>query len=293
MDLDELNRHRRTVATADGEIAFVEVGEGPAALFVHGVFLNAGLWRNVIEQVCQAGHRRCVAIDLPAHGRTRVKAGQDLSLPAQADILERFCQALDLSQVDVVANDTGGAAAQVFAVRHTDRVRTLTLTNCDTHDNLPPARFKPAVELARAGQLAPLMAPMLTDLDLARSELALGSGYQHPDRVEDEVIRSYLEPCLGTPEAGREIERFIASLEARDLVAVEPGLRQLEVPTLVVWGTGDVFFELSWAHWLRDTIPGVTEVVEVEGAKLFFPEERAGDLVAPLLGLWAGAPATR
>jgi pimeloyl-ACP methyl ester carboxylesterase len=56
---------------------------------------------------------------------------------------------------------------------------------------------------------------------------------------------------------------------------------------LVVWGTGDILFRVRWAYRLRDTIPGVTEVVEIEGAKLFFPDERAIDLVPHLRRHWA------
>ena len=76
-------------------------------------------------------------------------------------------------------------------------------------------------------------------------------------------------------------------LEPTDLLAVEPKLKQLQIPTLVVWGTGDTTFDISRAHWLRDTIPGVTEVVEIAGARLFFVDERANDLVPLLKRHWA------
>ncbi|MEV0050481.1 alpha/beta hydrolase [Saccharopolyspora shandongensis] len=79
-----------------------------------------------------------------------------------------------------------------------------------------------------------------------------------------------------------------ASLTAADLMAIEPELKEFTVPTLVVWGTGDQNFALRWAYWLRDTIAGATEVVEVEGGKLFFPEERPADLVPHLLRFWDG-----
>jgi pimeloyl-ACP methyl ester carboxylesterase len=72
----------------------------------------------------------------------------------------------------------------------------------------------------------------------------------------------------------------------RDLLAAEPALRQLQVPILVVWGTDDVFFPRHWAHWLRETIPGVTEVMELEGARLFFPDERADEFVSHLRRHW-------
>ena len=55
----------------------------------------------------------------------------------------------------------------------------------------------------------------------------------------------------------------------------------------MVWGTGDVFFEVKWAYWLRDTIPGVSGVVEIDGGRLFFPDERAEELVPYLRRHWS------
>src|SRR5439155_16807106 len=123
--------------------------EGPAALFVHGVFMNGLLWRNAIEGL--STERRCIAVDIPAHGRTKAKRGRDFSLAGHAEFLAIFLDAIGLERVDLVGNDTGGAVCQAFAVMHPDRLRTLALTNCDTPGNFPPEAFKPTIELARAG----------------------------------------------------------------------------------------------------------------------------------------------
>ena len=219
-------------------------------------------------------------------------AGQDLSVAGLAAGLEDFCDALGLTGINLVANDTGGAIAQIFAARNPQRLASLTLTNCDTDGNLPPEAFKPTVELARAGDLAPTAVALFADLDAA-AKVAFGTGYEHLDRVDPAVIRSYLEPCFGTIERAREFERLLAALDAGDLAAVTPQLRELTVPTLMVWGTGDEAFDVSWAYWLRDTIPGTTRVVTVDGARLFFPDERPMDLVPHLEQHWAEAAAVR
>ena len=276
-------RDRRTIAIDGNTIAYVDEGDGPVALFVHGVFLNADLWAPAMGQL--APGRRAVAIDLPAHGGTPAVA--DMTLPALADLLERFCARLELGPVDLVANDTGGALAQVFAARHPQRLRTLTLTNCDASDNLPPELFRPIVELSEKGEFAPMAVEMAADLDFARSDAALGAGFEGP--LDDETVLGFVGPCVGTIERARDLERFIASLSAADLMAVEADLRQMEAPTLIVWGTADVFFDRSWATWLRDTIAGASEIVEIDGAKLFFPYERAGELVPHLERHWAAA----
>jgi pimeloyl-ACP methyl ester carboxylesterase len=290
MQLSELNTHRHTAATRSGEISYLDLGAGPVALFVHGIATNAYLWRHVMDAL--SGQRRCIAVDLPLHGQSPVTAEQDLSLAALAADLDDFCEVLGLTRIDLVANDTGGAIAQIFAARYPQRLATLTLTNCDTVDNLPPDAFKPIVELAAAGHLAPSAVEMFADLEAA-AQVSFASGYEHLDRIDRDVIRSYLEPCFGTLERARQFERLLVSLNAGDLQAVTPQLRELTVPTLVVWGTGDAFFDVSWAYWLRDTIPGTTRVVTVDGARLFFPEERPMDLVPHLEQHWAAVAAVR
>ena len=294
MQPSELEAHRQTATTRSGEISYIDIGTGPVALFVHGIATNAYLWRNVISALTaqQPGQRRYIAVDLPLHGQSPVTAEQDLSLAALAAGLEDFCDVLGLTGIDLVANDTGGAVAQIFAARHPERLATLTLTNCDTSDNVPPESFKPTVELARSGNLAPSAVALFADLEAA-AQISFGSGYEHLDRVDRAVLRSYLEPCIGTLERARQFERMLAALDAADLTDVTPLLGQLTVPTLVAWGTGDAFFDVSWAYWLRDTIPGTTRVVTIDGARLFFPDERATDLVPHLEQHWAAARAVR
>jgi pimeloyl-ACP methyl ester carboxylesterase len=292
MFFEAFDSGRAFVQTASADVSYVEVGAGPTALFVHGVGTNAYLWRHLVAELSSA--RRCVALDLPLHGRSPARVDQDFSLGGLAAVLDELCVALDLTDVDLVAHDTGGALAQIFAARHPERLRTLTLTNCDTHDNVPPESFMPTVELARAGGIAPGADALLGDLASARA-LLFGIGYEDPEHLSIETVQSYLEPVLGTPQAARQFERMLSLLEPTDLLAAEPALTKLTVPTLVVWATSDETFAVRWAYWLRDTIPGVTEVVELEGAKLFFPDERAAELAGHVLRHWQAAdraPAT-
>jgi pimeloyl-ACP methyl ester carboxylesterase len=288
MNIDELETHRRTLETEVGPISFLDVGEGPATLFVHGVGTNALLWRHVIDAV--AHERRCVAIDLPGHGRTPGPAVGPLDVAGLAAAVEALCASAELDTIDLVANDTGGAVAQVFAATHPERLHTLCLTNCDAHDNIPPEAFKPTVELAAAGALAAGAKDLLADLAGTR-ELVFAMGYEDIEKLPLEVVARFLGPILDTPEHAHQFEQLLVSMRPEDLLSVEPDLARLTVPTLIVWGTADEFFELSWAYWLADLIPGASGVVELEGAKLFFPDERADELVAALRPHWASVPA--
>jgi pimeloyl-ACP methyl ester carboxylesterase len=286
--LEHLDKHRSQVHTQSGPASCIDTGgPGRAALFVHGAGTSSYLWRHVIGQL--DGQRRCVAFDLPLHGQTPAAADQDFSLPGLARFLADCCDALELIDVDLVANDTGGAIAQVFAAGHPERLHTLTLTNCEAHDNVPPKALLPAVLLARMGLFARIAPRLLRDTGKARKRV-YGSGYQDVARLPDEVVRAWLKPLFGTAESARQNQRLMTSLHARDLLAVEPALARLQVPTLIVWGTGDKFFRRKWAYWLRDTIPGATDVIEIDGARLFFPDERATELTAALRRHWDTHP---
>jgi pimeloyl-ACP methyl ester carboxylesterase len=139
------------------------------------------------------------------------------------------------------------------------------------------------------GLFARIAPRLVRDIPRARQRV-FGSGYQDVTRLPEDIVRAWLEPTLGTAEAARQFQRLIVSQHARDLLAAEPALARLHVPTLIVWGTGDRIFRRKWAYWLRDTIPGATEVVEIDGARLFFPDERATELTAALRRHWDTHP---
>ena len=289
MTYDDYRAAIRTTSTPYGEFAYAEVGEGPPALFVHGLFMSGFFWHGVIDAV--KDERRCIAYNLPAHGGSTVAADQPLDLAANVEMLAAFCHTLGLDEFDLVANDTGGAFAQGLAVRMPERVRTLTLTNCEARDWMPSQHDLGQLvkSLAEQGQLAGLLTTNYADRDAARTG-AFAATFQWPERPGDDELRAIMEPHQATPEAARELERFAAALAPEQLAALEPQLRRLDVPALAVWGTGDPIFPLELAHWLRDTIPGLDEVVEVEDGLLFWPFERPDELVPHLRRHWAAAP---
>jgi pimeloyl-ACP methyl ester carboxylesterase len=269
-------------ATEFGNIAYREAGSGPVAIFVHGVMVNGHLWDRLIERLADV--RCCIAVDILAHGATSARADQDLSFDAQAGMLAAFCRAMKFHHVDVIANDSGGGIAQIFAARHPELIRSLVLTNCDTHNNWPPKQAEPLHRLAIEGGLGAIGQRMLEDVAFARAGFA--AGFEHPDQLSPEDFRTWLEPLFNSPASARNLERFIIAFDNKQTVAVEPLLRKLEAPTLIVWGTSDVFFPVTWAYWLRDTIPGARDVVELDGAKLFHPWERPAELAAALRDFW-------
>ena len=274
----------RSVQTAFGRISYMEQGTGPVALFVHGVLLNRYLWRHQLAELSDI--RRCIAVDLLAHGDTEIALDQDVSVTANAEMLKQFLDTLDIDQVDLVGNDSGGGIAQIFAALYPGRVRSLTLTDCDTHDNWPPEAFKPFLAMAAGGGLRGTLDAMLSDKSVYRSAQALGPAYEHPEQLSDDSIEQYLSPLVRSGQRTRDLQRFLAAFDNKHTVAVEAQLKTLKAPTLIVWGTDDVYFDVKWSRWLADTIPGTRRRVEFKGARIFFPEERWEEFNKELRAHW-------
>jgi pimeloyl-ACP methyl ester carboxylesterase len=286
MNVREFHDRRQFVDLPQGKIAYVEEGKGPVALFVHGVPLNGFHWRHVIAGV--ADMRRCIALDLMGLGYSDIRPAQDVSFTAQAEMLRHFVDALGIDRLDLVGNDSGGAIAQIFAANNSSRLRSLTLTNCDVHDGWPPRAVLPMIQSAREGTLAGFYQNLLDNPDAARARMA--RGFADPSVLTDDIVRLYFEPLLASAERTDSFHRYWLGFDCAHTVAVESKLRSLGVPTLIVWALDDMFFDVKWAHWLRDTIPGVVTLVEVPGAKLFFPEDRPRALIEPLRGLLQSVP---
>jgi pimeloyl-ACP methyl ester carboxylesterase len=289
MTPQEFHSLRKTVETPSGRISYIEKGEGPVALFVHGVPLNGFHWRYALEGLNDL--RRCLAPDLMGLGYTEVRPDQPLDFDAQAQMLLQCLDALGVETVDLVGNDSGGAVAQILATRAPHRIRSLTLTNCDTHDNWPPEAFMPIVNLGKAGHFGHALAGLLANPAAARAPQGLGVGFEFPERLTEEVLAVYLTPVTTTDERRSQVSRYVAVQDCAQTVRIEDRLKAFDKPTLIIWGDGDVFFPAPWAHWLADAIPGTRKVEILNGAKLFFPEERPNVFCSLVREHWQAAEA--
>ncbi|RKH59608.1 alpha/beta fold hydrolase [Corallococcus llansteffanensis] len=282
-DAEAFRAARRFAHLPFGDIAYVERGSGEAALFLHGAPLNGFQWRGAIARL--SPYRRCVVPDFMGLGYSRVPEHQSLAASAQADMLAALLDALAISTVDIVASDSGGMTAQLFMVRHPERVRTLLLTDCDTEPNSPPPKVKPAIEMARAGTLADATAQWLTDKALARSTFG-AAVFREPSRFADETIEYYAAPLVSSPLRRAQYHAFHLSLEPNPLAGIEAELKRSRTPVRMVWGASDDIFPPADAHYLDRTLPHSQGIRFVPGAKLFFPEEFPEIIAGEAQRLW-------
>ncbi|MCE9670957.1 alpha/beta hydrolase [Myxococcus stipitatus] len=286
LDAAAYRAERRYLETRFGRIAYLERGTGDAALFLHGFPLNSFQWRGSIERL--SPFRRCVAPDFMGLGYTEVAQGQSYAPAEQVAMLVTLLDRLSISTVDLVANDSGGAIAQLFLAHHPDRVRTVLLTNCDVETECPPAAVLPVIEMARKGTYVDQwLAPWLADKVLARSDQGIGGmTYTRPAELSDETIEYYFAPLVRSQRGRDQVHAYTLALEANSLAGIGPALAKSTVPTRILWGTGDTIFSQSSADHLDKAFGNSRGVRRIPGARLFFPEEYPDLIAEEARALW-------
>ena len=291
LDAAEFHATRRYAPTAFGRIAYVERGQGPAALFLHGFPLNGFQWRGALARL--SPYRRCIAADFMGLGYTRIAAGQDVGPMAQAAMLVALLDRLGIADVDLIANDSGGTVAQLLLARHPRRVRTLLLTNADTEFDSPPPALRPVIDLARQGRFVDQwLAPWWQDPALARSTAGIGGMcYADPAHPSDEAIDTYFGPLLSSAHRKAMAHAYAVALEPNALLGIEASLRASRAPTRIVWGMADTIFSRDSPGYLARTFGASRGLRRLEDGKLFWPEERPEVIAEEARRLWnAWAP---
>lgn len=266
-------KERRFLDTPFGRIAYIDRGSGRPTLLLHGFPLSSFQWRGVIDRL--SGTRRCLAPDMMGLGYTEVADGQSVTPASQAAMIATFLDRLNVGAVDLIANDSGGAVAQLFLVAHPLRVRSLLLTNCDVETDSPPAAVLPIIEAARAGIYPDLfLEPWLRHKDIARSQTGLGGMcYSKPMYPTDTALEQYLGPLVASTARKALVNRYTLGLTPNPLAGISPQLRKCLVPARIVWGMSDGIFSTRSPDYLASVLTRVTGVRRIREAKLFFPEE--------------------
>jgi pimeloyl-ACP methyl ester carboxylesterase len=280
-----------TAANVDGERARSGAA-GPPVVFVHGLLVSATLWTRAADALAARGVRS-YAPDLPL-GSHRVALGDraDQTPRGVARQLAAFLEALDLRDVTLVGNDTGGAICQFLLDTDPSRIGRVVLTNCDSFEDFPPAPVVPLFKLLRRpGRIRAALAPIrVTAVRHSRA----GYGMLTTTELDPEQTREWIEPCLTDAGVRDDVARFARAVDPQELVDVGARLRTFDGPVLLAWGTSDQIFKLASAERLRDAFADA-RLVPIDGSSTFVAldaTERLADEIAAFQRAAAAVHAT-
>lgn len=263
-----------TIDISAGTIHYEATGPetGRPVVFVHGYMMGGQLWRRVSERLAERG-LRCIAPTFPlgAHPEP-LRPGADRSITGVAGIVANFLGALDLTDVVLVGNDTGGVVTQLVAVHRPERLGALVLTSCDAFEHFPPPILKPVILAAKSKKV------FRAAMQAMRAPVARKRAYEglaHSDI--DALTQIWVQPALSDPAVAEDLRKFSLSLRTEVTTGVAARLPEIDLPTLIAWSGDDVFFELEDGRRLAATIPNARFEV-IEGARTFSMVDQPGHL---------------
>jgi pimeloyl-ACP methyl ester carboxylesterase len=280
----------REIELSAGTIEYEDTGgDGPVLVLLHGLMMDASLWDDVIAGL-SAGYR-CVAPTLPlgAHRRA-MRSGADLSMSGIARLAAEFMDRLDLRDVTLVGNDTGGALVQLLMAGGEARVGRAVLVSCDAFDNFPPGLTGRTLLLA--GKLPHALFGLFMQQMRVRAVRRLPIAFGWLTKRGDEATARWMKPVLTRPEIRRDTVRMLraASADTRFLLAAAERLPDFSRPALVVWASRDRVMPPEHGRRLAKLLPQA-QLAEVDDSYTLVPLDQPARLAQLIRDFGAPQPA--
>jgi pimeloyl-ACP methyl ester carboxylesterase len=271
-----------TVVLSGGTLNYRVAGPADAArpvVFVHGFLVNGELWTGVAEALAARGVRS-YAPDLPLGSHTTaLSPAADQTPRGVARMIIGLLEALELEDVTLVGNDSGGALSQFLIDIDPSRIGRLVLTNCDAFDKFPPAPFD---QMFKAGRSARRLKALLTPMRATRLRHSpLGYGMLVNEPLDPALTRRWVDPCLTDAGVLRDTAAFLRGVDSKELLDVSERLDNFDKPVLLLWGDADRFFKLDFARRLSRVFPDA-RLVEVAGGRTFHPLDDPASVAAEI-----------
>jgi pimeloyl-ACP methyl ester carboxylesterase len=272
---------RETVTLDAGVVEYVDTGgPGPVVVLLHGALMDDSLWAEVVAAI--APDIRCMVPVLPM-GAHRIPAPEsaDLSPRGLANLVGEFLEALDLREVTVVGNDTGGAIAQFLVAAGAARVGALALVSCDAFENFPPGL--PGRTMALACKIPGMLRVAMLSLRIpALRRLPMTYGWMSKSPISNAVFTRWLDAYLADRRVRADVRRMMSGVDRRELVAAADRLTGFDRPALVVWAAEDRVMPVEHASRLVELLPSA-RLAMVDDSYTLIPLDRPrllADLIA-------------
>jgi pimeloyl-ACP methyl ester carboxylesterase len=270
------------IKLSQGTLHYRDEGSGPVVLFIHGLLVDGQVWDRVVSKL--DGSVRCIVPDLPLGSHRRpMNKGADLSPLGLAALIAELIERLELRDVTLVGNDTGGALCQLVAAHHPERLARLVLINCDAFEHFPPPAFALVVKaLARVPGALVVLADLGRLRAVRRGTMAIAPLTIQP--LPDDLLKAWVTP-LRKHGVRHDLRAVLRHIDPSHTLDAAQRLTGFDRPALIVWGTRDKFFPISDAERLVAVLPDA-RLEKVDDARTFVQLDRP-ERVAELVGSFA------
>jgi pimeloyl-ACP methyl ester carboxylesterase len=271
------------VPLAAGLIHYEKSGPatGRPVVFIHGYLMSSSLWRPLSARLAECGFA-CYAPTWPLGGHAEpMRAGSEITMESVAAMVAEFLESLELHDVILIGNDTGGAIAQIVATTTPARLGALVLTSCDAFEHFPPGgSFKTLITAAKfPSTFRAVIAPL-------RTRVVRDRGYGQLAHADiDHLVKEWVKPVLTGAGVREDLRRFTASLHSQSVIDAGARLPEFTKPALIAWSADDTFFARGDARRLADALPN-SRLELIEQARTFSMIDQP-DVLADLIAEFA------
>jgi len=277
------------IQLSQGVVRYREEGTGTPIVLIHGLLVNGNVWDRLVPLLAAQG--RCIVPDLPLGSHSLpMHEGADLSARGLSRLIAEFMERLELEDVTLVGNDTGGALCQLVVAYHPERLGRLVLTSCDAFENFPPPAVRPLLTALK------LPGALVTTSVLGRLRAVRRAAFKAMpltmQPIPDEQVKSWVAP-LADKRIRADLATVVRGIDPAVTIAAAERLRDFDRPALIAWGAEDRFFPFSDAERLAATLPNA-RLERVPNARAFVQldaPERLAEMIGSVTNGAATAPA--
>ena len=277
------------IQLSQGVVRYREQGTGTPIVLIHGLLVNGNVWDRLVPLL--AAHGRCIVPDLPLGSHSLpMNKDADLSPEGIARLIAEFMDRLELENVTLVGNDTGGALCQLVVAYHPERLGRLVLTTCDAFENFPPPAVRPMLTALK------LPGALVTTSVLGRLRAVRRAAFKAMpltmQPIPDEQVKSWVAP-LANKRIRADLAAVVRGIDPAVTVAAAEQLRDFDRPALIAWGAEDRLFPFSDAERLAATLPNA-RLERIPDARAFVQldaPERLAEMIVSVTNGAVTAPA--
>ncbi len=265
----------------DATIAIRKFGKGKPLVLIHGFIVHGYTWRKMIPKLSE--HFTCYVLDLPGFGDSKWTAKTDFTFTAQSKRLDKLFKKLNLTDYNILAQDTGASIARMVAVLQPNTIEKLVLINTEIPNHRPP--FIPMHQFLAKLPLANFIFRSLLKVGfIVRSPLLLNQFFYDKSLLKKpESLDEYVIPLKSSKNKMFGMLEYLKGIEWNVVDNFKHTHREIKASTLFVWGENDKTFPVKLAKEMVNQFNAECQFVSIPKTSMMPQEEKPNEVLEKVI----------